>query len=375
MSSLVNIFDDLPRPCWARIDVAQLSENVRLLQKIAGRPSLVAVKANGYGHGYETAARAFLAGGARYIGVATLSECLVLRRLGFTCPILVICGLMPEEMAQAVAADIEFFIWRPDQVEALRQLPTGAQAKVHIEIETGMGRGGCWPEEAPQIAKRLQEIKNVEIIGVCTHFASADVPGIDDTDQQIAVFEKTVASLAAVGVRPKIVHAANSPGTLYYPKAHYDMVRLGITAYGVAPDDGLEVPAGVKPALTWQAKVSSTKMFPAGYGVSYGSEYKMPEEARVGVLQVGYADGFMRTPKSVNTVLVEGQERKVLGRVCMDQVMIDLKGFGDITGAEVVLLGCQGQAEISVDELARRWKTNTYNVYTGIAARVPRVVS
>jgi alanine racemase len=375
MSSPVNILDGLPRPCWARIDTAQLAENVRLLQKVVDRPVLGVVKANGYGHGYENAARAFLKGGVRYIGVATLSEGLVLRKLGLTCPILVICGLLPEELATAAQADIEFFVWRPDQIAALRQLPSGARAKVHIEIETGMGRGGCWPNEAPQIAKSLQEIPNVEITGLCTHFASADIPGIDDTDNQLAVFEKTVAALAAAGVRPKIVHAANSPGGLYFPKARYDMVRLGIVAYGVPPDDGLEIPAGVKTVLTWSAKISSTKIFPAGHGVSYGSEYKMPKEGRVGVLQVGYADGFQRVPKNVNSVLVDGQERKTLGRICMDQCMIDLDGFGDITGAEVVLVGRQGNVEISVEEVARRWKTNTYNVYTGIAARVPRVVS
>ncbi len=152
------------------------------------------------------------------------------------------------------------------------------------------------------------------------------------------------------------------------------MVRFGITAYGIPPDEGLKIPAGIKAALTWRAHITSTKILPKGHGVGYGSEYKMLTEARIGVVPVGYADGFRRSPKNVNSVIVNGQERKTLGRICMDQCMIDLSGFDDITGAEVVIIGSQGNAQLTAETWAKRWNTNPYDVFTGIAARVPRKI-
>ncbi|MGE3623674.1 MAG: alanine racemase [Bdellovibrionales bacterium] len=369
---MISPFDTLPRDCWVNINTAQLTENMRLLVRAATVPVLAVVKANGYGHGYEHAARAFLKGGASYLGVASLSEAIVMRQSGIDAPILIICAMLPHEMKLAAEAGFEFLVWRADHVEALRQFANTAQpARVHLKINTGMGRLGCWPREAAETAKALKAIPGVELVGLATHFASAYNPTIPDTDQQIERFDETIASLAATGIRPKIIHAANSSGALYYPKGRYDMVRFGISMYGV-PGEMIKLPEGVKTAFTWHARITVTSVLPKGHGVSYAGEYVMPEEARVGVLPVGYADGFQRVPKNVNTVLVEGQERKTLGRICMDQTMIDLTGFGDITGAEVVLIGKQGNAEISVRDVAKRWGTNSYNVYCGVAARVPR---
>jgi alanine racemase len=212
----------------------------------------------------------------------------------------------------------------------------------------------------------------VELTGLCTHLASADVLDRDDTAKQIAKFEQVISAVKTAGIHPRFIHAANSPGSLYFPQARYDMVRFGITAYGIPPDEGMNLPEGIRPALTWHARLTSTRILPAGHGVGYGSEYVMPVAARIGVIPVGYGDGFQRVPKNVNSVLVNGQERKTLGRICMDQCMVDLDGFDDITGAEVVLIGKQGSQEISVEDVARRWDTNPYDVYCGIAARVPR---
>jgi len=367
-----NPFDQLPRDCWADIDTAQLAENMRLLIRATGVPALAVVKANGYGHGYENVARAFVKGGATYLGVANLAEGTVLRQAGIAAPILIICGMLPPEMKLATAAGLEFLVWRPDHVKALREFVSPAKpARVHLKINTGMGRLGCWPQEAPELAKELQAIKGVELIGLMTHFASAYNPSIPDTDKQIALFDQAIAALADAGIRPKIIHAANSSGALYHPKGRYDMVRFGISMYGVKGDK-TDLPAGVKPALSWRTRIVSTNILPKGHGVSYASEYVMPEEGRIGVLPVGYADGFRRVPKEVNTVLVNGEERKTLGRICMDQCVVDLRGVGDITGAEVVLLGKQGERELSARDLAKRWGTNAYDVFCGIAARVPR---
>jgi len=367
-----SIFDQLPRDCWVNIDTGQLTENMRLLIRAAGVPALAVVKANGYGHGYENTARAFIAGGASYLGVANLAEGLLLRRAGFNAPILIMCAMLAPEMKQAAEADFEFFVWRQDHIDALREFANKASpARVHLKINTGMGRIGCWPYEAVELARTLSQIPGVELKGLATHFASAYNPTIPDTDKQIALFDETIVALAAAGIRPKIIHAANSSGAFYYPKGRYDMVRFGISMYGV-PGEMINLPEGVKTALSWHALITSTSILPKGHGVSYASEYVMPEEGRVGVLPVGYVDGFQRVPKNVNSVLVEGQERKTLGRICMDQCMIDLSGFVDITGKEVVLLGKQGDHEISVKDIAKRWGTNAYQVYCGISVRVPR---
>ncbi len=367
-------FDDLPRDCWAEIDRAQLIRNFRILRDVAGTPVLAVVKANGYGHGLVHAAQAFLQAGACYLGVATLSEAMILRDAGITAPVLIICGLLPHDMIAAARQGIEFFVWRKEHVDALRQSADPVSpTRVHLKINTGMGRLGCWPNEAAAIAAELRDIKGVELTGLATHFASAYNPTLPDTNRQIELFNQAIASLAAVGIRPKIIHAANSSGALCYPNGRYDMVRIGISLYGV-PGDMIPLPDGVATALTWKARMISTNILPKGHGVSYSSEYVMPEEGRVGVLPVGYADGFQRVPKNVNTVLVEGQERKVLGRMCMDQCLIDLGGFDDITGAEVVLIGKQGGKDLYVKDVAKRWGTNAHDLYCGISPRVPRRV-
>lgn len=372
MENSSNIFDNLPRDCWVDIDTAQLSENLRRLIRAVEKPVLAVVKANGYGHGYINAAQAFLAGGAAYLGVANLAEGLVLRQAGIDAPVLVMCAMLPGEMKLAAAAGFEFLVWRQDHITALREIAGKVKpARVHLKINTGMGRLGCRPHEAVAIARELQTIPGVELTGLATHFASAYNPAIPDTDKQIEHFNETIAALAAAGIHPKIIHAANSSGALYYPKGRFDMVRFGISMYGV-PGELIELPEGVKPALSWHARITATSVLPKGHGVSYAGEYVMPEEGRIGVLPVGYVDGFQRVPKNVNTVLVEGVERKTLGRICMDQCMIDLNGLGDITGAEVVLIGRQKEAEISVRDVAKRWGTNAYDVYCDIAARVPR---
>lgn len=372
-----NFFDMTPRDCWVEINAAQLAENVRRLQAYVDRPLLVAVKANGYGHGYEIAARAFVKGGARYLGVANYAEGLLLRQLGLNIPVLVLSGLLPEEMALAAQAGLDFFVFRPDHIEAMRQMPKPAQGiRVHIKVDTGMGRLGCKPEEVAALGAALKEISGVTIAGMATHFAVASRPNNDHTNGQIDAFDRAIASLAAIGIRPEIIHAANSSGALYHPRARYDMVRVGIVAYGVPPSSivGNVIPEGVQTALTWHARVTSSKRMAAGSTISYGCEYTLPTEARVGVLPVGYADGFFRIPKNVNSVLVEGRECKTLGRINNDQCMIDLGEMPDVTGAHAVLLGKQGEKEISVHDLAQRWETNTYSVYANIAMRVPRRV-
>lgn len=375
MNHPISIFDSLPRDSWLTIDVRQLSENVRILQRYIGKPVLVAVKGNGYGHGYENAAKAFLAAGVRYLGVANLAEGLALRGIGITAPIVALSGMLPHDMAPAAAAGLEFVVFRPDHVAALREIPKSqTPVRVHLKIDTGMGRIGCYPEEAAALAGAITAIPGVHLAGLGTHFARASIPGNDHTEGQIARFEQAIAALAAKNIRPEIIHASNSSGALYHPRARYDMVRLGIVAYGVRPSayEGTTVPDGVQTALTWHARMTSSKIMPKDSKISYGCEYTLAEDSRIGIVPVGYADGYRRFPREVNTMLLDGVEYKTRGRINMDQCMLDLGDNPDRTGEEVVLLGRQGAGEISVYDLAKRWEDNTYNVYSSIAMRVPR---
>lgn len=378
MSVALDIFDHLPRDCWLNIDSAQLANNVRILEKYVQRPVLVAVKGNGYGHGYAHAAKAFVEGGARYLAVANYAEAHIIREVVPSVPLLVLGAMLTTDMAMSAAAGFEFFVFRSDHVALLRDIPkTSSPIRVHIKVDTGMGRLGCFPEEVVGIASALRDIPGVEIAGLATHFAVASRPGNEHTNVQIERFDQAISSLHSIGVRPEIIHASNSSGALYHPRARYDMVRFGISAYGIRSSsvEGCGLPDGVKTAMTWYARITASKIIPAGSAISYGCEYVMPRDSRVGILPVGYVDGFRRTPANVNTALVNGQQRKILGRVNMDQCMIDLEGLPDITGAEVVLLGKQGHEEISVYDLSRRWNTNTYSVCSNIALRVPRRVA
>ena len=377
MSVSSYIFDTLPRDCWLNIDCAQLVNNVRLLAKVVQRPLLVAVKGNGYGHGYDHASKAFVDAGVSYLAVANYAEAHIVRQAVASVPILILGAMLATEMALSAASGFEFFVFRPEHVALLRDLPkTTSPIRIHIKVDTGMGRLGCFPEEVGNIAEALREIPGVVIAGLATHFAKASQPNNEHTNRQIARFEQAIATLSSIGIRPEIIHASNSSGALYHPQARYDMVRFGLSAYGIRSTsvEGCDLPNGVRSAMTWHARITASKILPAESTVSYGGEYVLSHNARVGILPVGYVDGYRRIPKDVNTALVNGQERKILGRINMDQCMLDLDGLSDITGAEVVLLGKQGNREISVYDLSRRWETNTYSVCSNISPRVPRRV-
>lgn len=372
----ISPFDALPRDCWLEIDSRQLSENVSIIGQSVRKKYLAVIKANGYGHGYINAAQAFLKGGASCLGVVNVAEGVLLRRCGIEAPVFVMGGMLPDSMAVAAAHHLDFAVFRAEHLDALKQIvANGHRPRVHVKVDVGMGRLGLPPRDALAFFQSLHALSGVDVIGLLTHFPSADdLQKNDDTRRHIQIFDEVVQALTAVGLRPPIVHASNTGGSLYHPAAHYDMVRLGIAAYGLAPEEGMPIPEGLRPAMTWKARFVHTKVIPAGHGVSYGSEYVAKQEMRIGVLPAGYADGYRRVPKNVNTVLVNGIERPVVGRVTMDHIMIDLGDLPDITGEEAVLLGRQGSAELTVGMLAARWGTNMHDVIAGISPRVPRKV-
>ena len=218
----------------------------------------------------------------------------------------------------------------------------------------------------------INESPHVELEGVFTHFARADEPKEFDTESQLQKFQTLLKEMALAGIKPSLIHASNSAGSLAFPEARFDMVRVGIALYGLPPSREVGVPNGIKPVLTWKTRLISLKKLPAGHGVSYGFKYYTKREERIGVIAVGYADGLRRRPG--NKALIRGKRANVVGNVCMDQCMLQMDDVPDAEiGDEVVLIGRQGEDEITATEIAEDWGTINYEVICGLASRMPRV--
>jgi alanine racemase len=359
---------------WLEIDLGAITYNVQRLKSIAGTPLMAVVKANGYGHGLAQAARASLRGGAAWLAVARLEEAMVLREAGIQAPVLVLGYTETDRIQQAVNNDIRLAVFDPRQAEAFSNAASGGKKlKVHAKIDSGMGRLGVLAEEGADFVHGLQRLAGLEVEGLFTHFARADEPERSETVEQIQAFDQVVKALESSSARPAIVHACNSAGTLYFPQAHYDMVRCGISIYGLHPDPRLAPnPSDFRPALSWKARLASVKLLPAGHGVGYGHRYHTSTEEHIGVIPVGYADGFRR--RLGNFALVGGKRVNVVGGVCMDQCMVQLDSLPEARpGDEVVLVGRQGEAVITADEVGEAWGSINYDVVCGLTARVPRI--
>lgn len=336
---------------------------------------MAVVKANAYGHGAVAVARAAEAAGAAWLGVARPGEALELRAAGLRAPIIVL-GYTPADLAaEAIRQDLTLAVFdhATAAAYAVAACAVGRPARVHVKLDTGMGRLGLAAEDGLAFVRDLRGLAGLEVDGLFTHFSASDVAGPAPTLAQLARFDAALQALSAAGLRPRWVHAANSAAVLLYPAARYDLVRSGIMLYGLSPSDDAPCPPGFTPALAWKASVIQVKTLPPGHGVSYGAEYVTTTDETVAVVPAGYADGYRRVPKNVNEVLVGGQRAPVRGRVCMDQIIVGVSHVPGVrVGDEVVLLGQQGAERLSADDLARRWGTINYDVTSGIMARVER---
>ena len=359
--------------------------NVRRLAERAGRAGLCAVvKADGYGHGAVTAARAALAGGASWLGVATIPEALEVAEAaemaGSDAPVLLLSEVAPELAAGAPVScpeRVRFTVASAAGIEALATAP-GPTRAVHLKVDTGMHRMGALPTELEAVSGALRAAgQRLHLEGVWTHLAIADVPNDPFTAEQVARFDRALAALRRDSLPTGIVHAANSAGLLAHPDARRDMVRTGIAIYGVPPSPELEGAIELEPALELVSRVTAVRTVAAGETVSYGRHWRADQPTRVATVALGYADGVRRDsgPAGVE-VLVRGHRCPIVGAVTMDQLMVDLDPAiaGEATvGDEVVLIGRQGSEEITATEVAQRLGTIAYEVLTSISARVPRV--
>ncbi len=367
---------------WVSVDLDAIRDNVAELNRRSGSAQVMAVvKGDAYGHGLVPSAKAALAGGATWLGVAQLDEALRLRAAGVTAPVLTWLFVPGADVAGAIDGGIDVTVGSAWTLDAVRAAATerGRPARVQVKVDTGLGRGGVledWPEMVAALATAQAE-GAVEVTGVWSHFAWADAPSHPTVRAQQERFVEACEELERAGVRPPLRHLANSAATLTNPSAHFDLVRPGLAVYGLSPVPDLGAPAdfGLREAMRVTARLSLVKAARAGQGVSYGHEYVTASDTVLGLVPMGYADGVPRSAGGSGPVVVRGERLAVAGRVCMDQFVLDLgPGYAGAAGDEVTLIGRSADGEPAAEDWARAAGTISYEIVTRMGPRLPRVL-
>jgi alanine racemase len=377
---------------WAEIDLSAVAHNVRELRRITQSNArlLVAVKANAYGHGAVEVARTALDNGADALGVARLQEGIELREAGLTAPILIF-GYTPPNQAMALDQyDLKQTVFTRPTAEAMSAVAAahGVKIKVHLKVDTGMGRLGMLPDSRRYVAPGLpaehsaladvlaiNDLAGLALEGVMTHFATADSRDKTYAQEQFACFQDFLADLDQASISIPVKHAANSGAIIDMPETHLDMVRAGISLYGLYPSDEVDTDRlALKPAMTLKTRIVHLKRVPAGFNISYGCTYTTSAPTTIATVALGYADGYNRLLSSQGHMLVRGCKVPIVGRVCMDLTMLDVGSVPQVAlEDEVVAFGRQATEEITVDEIAGLLKTINYEVVSTITKRVPRI--
>ncbi len=364
---------------FVRVHLGNIRSNIEGIRKAVGnqRKILIAVKANGYGHGAVEISRMAERIGVDWLGIATIPEGIELREAGISLPILKFSPAFPEEMSAAVTNKITLAVCERENIIELQRVCQSMSAvlPVHLKIDTGMGRIGVTPFSAPDLASFIErDCPNLHLEGIFTHLPVSDSADTLFTKNQITLFSETVAEIQhAIGRKVELVHCANSGAVLAHPDGWFDMVRPGIMIYGFYPDKETPRTIELKPGLSFYTKVSFIKKVSTGTSIGYGRTWIAPRETYIATIPVGYADGFNRLFSNKGRVLINGNSYPVVGRICMDQSMIDLGPVSDVkVGDEVVLIGKSGDLEITGDEWAEKLNTITYEVTCQINARVQR---
>jgi alanine racemase len=360
-----------------RVELGAITANIAALRAhVAPAAVMAVVKADGYGHGAVPAARAALRGGADWLGVVHVAEALELRRAGLDVPLLCLMSIAEHAHADAIAADVDLAAGSADMVRRLAAAAAvaGRPARVHLKADTGLSRGGAVPADWPSVlaaASAARDAGRLDIVGLWSHFASADEPGHPSIEAQLAAFKEALAVAESAGIAPPMRHIANTAAALDVPRARHDMVRVGGGSYGLATLPG-GAPPWLRPAMTLSARLALVKRVPAGSGVSYGHRYTTARAATLGLVPLGYADGVPRAATGLPLVFARGRRWPIAGTVCMDQFVID---FGDepvAEGDEVVLFGPGDDGEPTAQEWGEALGTISYEIVTGIGARVRR---
>ena len=348
------------------IDLQAIRQNAEAIKKHTGKQLSAVVKADAYGHGVVPVVEV-LDTTADMFAVATVEEGITLRQASIRKPILILFSCLPAQAAQIVEFSLTPTIGDWEFAKTLNRIASEiAPIQVHVNVNTGMNRNGVDHTEASQFLGRLETLPRIEVEGIFTHLATADEVDKSFVSVQLKRFSSVLASNSG-----KMVHVANSGATPAVPESHFDAVRPGLSLYGIYP--AAEKPISLKPALTWKTRVGWTGTISEAEGVSYGLTYKAPHLTRVAMVQVGYGDGYPRALSNTGEVLIGGMRRSIIGRVCMDVSVVQLESTDKVAiGDEVVLIGKQGNSEITIDEVAERAGTISYEILTQITPRVKR---
>lgn len=367
------------RPTYARIDSSSLVHNLKVVrERVGGGVRVLAVvKANGYGHGAVQAAQAFVEAGAWGLAVSLVEEGVELRQSGITAPVLVLGGVHPGSEDVIVHRSLTPVVWAREHLQRLASavhrsgaLPLG----VHLKVDTGMSRLGLLVDELPALMDFLcgEDGGHLHLEGLMTHLACADEADDQTSPTQLRIFREALGTLSGRGLHPKLKHVCNSAGVFRYPDAHFDMVRPGIAIYGAASSQDVQLP-GLKMAMGVHSRILGIRELPAGARVSYGHTEELVRRSRLGIVPVGYADGYPRRMSGKAEVLVRGHRCRVIGNITMDTSMIDVTDLPDAReGERVTLLGTQGRQVLTTHELAEWAAQIPYEIMCGISKRIPR---
>lgn len=371
---------------WVEINKKALQNNIRQFRKLIGNKVdlMAVVKSNAYGHGLVEVAKIAMKSGAAWLGVDSIDEAIELQKAGIKTPILILGYTLLSWLEEVVKYDLRQVVYNKETVrELVRQTAKNKrQVKIHLKVETGTSRQGLEKEELLKLAKFIKKYPQIEIEGIYTHYANIE----DTTDHsyarmQLKKFKQAVELLEKNGIKIPIKHTACSAATILFPETYFDMVRLGISMYGLWPSKEIFISAREKnrkvklePVLTWKTRVAQIKKIKAGMPISYGLTERASRNLKIAVLPIGYFDGYDRKISGIGNVLIKGKRCKVLGRVCMNMMMVDVSHIKNIKlEDEVVILGKQGSETISVDELAQKIGTINYEVVTRINPLIPRI--
>lgn len=367
------------RDTWVEVNLDAIKSNIKRIKKLFNKEInvMAVVKANGYGHGAVEVANAALEAGANYLAVAFVDEAIVLRKSGITAPILILGYTRPEDVPIALRYHLTLTVFQSDWLKiAQTYMDKMDKLHIHLKYDTGMGRIGIRTnEESREIIQILKSVPNFIVEGVFTHFATADELNNDYFLSQYDKFTSVIKNLEEENIFPTYIHCANSATGMRFPEKTFNMLRLGISMYGLSPSNEIKdvLPVKLEEGFSLKTKIIHVKRVPPGEGISYGATYKTKDWEWIATLPIGYADGWYRYHSTEGGyVLVNGKRAPFVGRICMDQCMIKLSEKVDI-GTTVTLIGKDGDAFISIDEIAARIKTINYEIPCMISARVPRI--
>jgi alanine racemase len=359
------------------VDLAALRHNcLQLRRRLSPEAKLLAVvKADAYGHGLVPAARTLATAGAEYLGVASLEEGLSLREAGLELPILLLMGIVPPESRAAVAAGLEVVLYRKDVAQALEEAggSLGKKARVHLKVDTGMGRLGLNPPEVLPFLEGVKNFSHLEVLGLISHLATADEADKTYTRKQLQEFLTLLSTARGQGWELPLSHIANSAALVEVPEAHFGMVRPGISLYGSPPAPGRSWGVDLKPVMSFATQVLQLKRLPPGSSISYGRTYITTDWCNLAVLPVGYCNGYPRLLSNRGEVLLKGHRAPIRGRVCMNLTMVEVSDIPEVAeGESVTLLGADGGERLTADDLAAWAETISYDIYCTLGSANPR---